>query len=40
LRTVDKLGGLDAYLEKAKEDGLSERALKIKRSIEKKSVEA
>ncbi|MAV49463.1 MAG: 50S ribosomal protein L28 [Henriciella sp.] len=40
LRTVDKLGGLDAYLAKAKEDGLSERALKIKRSIEKKSVEA
>lgn len=40
LRTVDKLGGLDAFLAKAKEDGLSENALKIKRRIEKKQAEA
>lgn len=38
LRTVDKLGGLDAFLAKAKEDGLSEKALKIKRDIAKKAV--
>ena len=40
LRTVDKLGGLDEFLAKAKEDKLSDKALKIKRSIEKKSAEA
>lgn len=38
LRTVDKLGGLDAFLAKAKEDGLSGKALKIKRDIAKKAV--
>lgn len=38
LRTVDKLGGLDAFLAKAKPEQLSERAAKIKRDIEKKSV--
>ena len=38
LRTVDKLGGLDGYLAKAKEDTLSPKALKIKRDIEKKAV--
>lgn len=38
LRTVDKLGGLDAFLAKAKEDGLSNKALKIKRDIAKKAV--
>jgi large subunit ribosomal protein L28 len=38
LRTVDKLGGLDAFLAKAKEDGLSDKALKIKRDIAKKAV--
>ncbi|HCX12512.1 MAG TPA: 50S ribosomal protein L28 [Hyphomonas sp.] len=38
LRTVDKLGGLDAFLAKAKEDALSSKALKIKRDIEKKAV--
>ena len=38
LRTVDKLGGLDAFLAKAKEDRLSSKALKIKRDIEKKAV--
>ncbi|MEL6322903.1 MAG: 50S ribosomal protein L28 [Pseudomonadota bacterium] len=37
LRTVDKLGGLDAFLAKAKSDMLSPRAAKIKRDIEKKS---
>jgi large subunit ribosomal protein L28 len=40
LRTVDKLGGLDAFLAKAKEDALSTKALKIKRDIEKKAVAA
>ena len=39
LRTVDKLGGLDAYLAKAKDDALSDKALKIKKSIEKKAEE-
>ncbi|WP_213269547.1 50S ribosomal protein L28 [Hyphomonas sp.] len=40
LRTVDKLGGLDAFLAKAKEAGLSDKALKIKRDIAKKAVTA
>ncbi len=40
LRTVDKLGGLDAYLAKAKDDVLSEKALKIKKNIAKKAAEA
>jgi len=40
LRTVDKLGGLDAYLAKAKDDKLSEKALKIKRDIAKKAESA
>ena len=40
LRTVDKLGGLDGYLAKAKEDTLSDRARKIKREIEGKGAEA
>ena len=40
LRTVDKLGGLDAFLAKAKDDALSEKALKIKRDIAKKAVAA
>lgn len=35
LRTVDHRGGLDAFLAKAKDDELSDRALKIKRDIEK-----
>lgn len=38
LRTVDKLGGLDAFLAKAKDDALSDKALKIKRDIAKKAV--
>ncbi|MEM6898820.1 MAG: 50S ribosomal protein L28 [Pseudomonadota bacterium] len=40
LRTVDKLGGLDAYLAKAKSEKLSDRAAKIKREIEKKTAVA
>ncbi|WP_084420794.1 50S ribosomal protein L28 [Henriciella litoralis] len=40
LRTVDKLGGLDGYLAKAKEDKLSPKALKIKRDLEKQAAEA
>ena len=39
LRTVDKLGGLDAYLAKAKDDVLSEKALKIKKNIAKRAEE-
>lgn len=39
LRTVDKLGGLDAFLAKAKTDMLSVKAAKIKRDIEKKTAE-
>jgi large subunit ribosomal protein L28 len=37
LRTVDHRGGLDAFLSKAKDDELSDRALKIKREMDKKS---
>ena len=40
LRTIDKLGGLDAYLAKAKDDVLSDKALKIKKNIAKKAEEA
>lgn len=40
LRTVDKLGGLDAFLAKAKNEQLSDRVAKIKRDIEKKAAEA
>ena len=39
LRTVDKLGGLDNYLAKAKDDILSAKALKIKKNIAKKAEE-
>lgn len=39
LRTVDKLGGLDAFLAKAKDETLSAKALKIKRDIAKKASE-
>lgn len=35
LRTVDHRGGLDAFLAKAKDEELSDSALKIKREIEK-----
>lgn len=37
LRTVDKLGGLDGFLAKAKDEKLSSKALKIKRDIAKKA---
>ncbi|MEA1942369.1 MAG: 50S ribosomal protein L28 [Pseudomonadota bacterium] len=35
LRSVDHVGGLDAYLLKARDEGLSDRALKIKRDLKK-----
>lgn len=35
LRTVDHRGGLDAFLAKAKDAELSDKALKIKKDIEK-----
>jgi len=35
LRSVDHRGGLDAFLAKARDEELSQRALKIKRDIEK-----
>ena len=40
LRTVDKMGGLDAYLAKAKDEVLSDKARKIKKNIAKKEAEA
>ena len=40
LRTVDKLGGLDAYLARAKDETLSPKALKIKRDIAKQAESA
>ncbi len=40
LRSVDHTGGLDAFLLKAKEDKLSERAVKIRRDLKKKLTEA
>lgn len=40
LRSVDKLGGLDGFLAKAKSEQLSDRVAKIKRDIEKKAAEA
>jgi large subunit ribosomal protein L28 len=36
LKTVDRRGGLDAFLMKAKEDELSARAREIKRALQKK----
>lgn len=36
LRSVDRIGGLDAFLMKARETGLSERAKRLKRMIAKK----
>ena len=36
LRTVDRLGGIDAFLLKAKDDNLSTRALRLKRLVAKK----
>lgn len=40
LRSVDRVGGLDAFLLKAKDDALSPRALRLKRQIAKKSAVA
>ena len=37
LRTVDHRGGLDAFLAKSKDVELSDRVLKIKRDVEKKT---
>ena len=37
LRTVDHRGGLDAFLAKSKDVELSDRVLKIKREVEKKT---
>jgi large subunit ribosomal protein L28 len=39
-KTVDHRGGLDAFLIKAKDDELSERALDLKRQIKKKRAAA
>jgi len=40
LRTVDHVGGLDAFLSKAKDDQLSQRARRLKRTIAKKVADA
>ena len=40
LRTVDHRGGLDAFMAKAKDSDLSEKALKIKKEIVKAQAEA
>jgi large subunit ribosomal protein L28 len=40
LRTIDRTGGLDAFLLKAKDADLSARALKLKRQIAKKTAAA
>ena len=40
LRSVDKRGGLDAYLAKAKDEQLSAKMLKIKKEIAKKAAAA
>jgi len=40
LRSIDHIGGLDAYLMKAKDDNLSDRVLKIKRALKKKTAAA
>tara|TARA_R110002072_G_scaffold29206_7_gene92774 strand:+ start:4863 stop:5105 length:243 start_codon:yes stop_codon:yes gene_type:complete len=37
LRSVDHIGGLDAFLLKARDEKLSDRALKIKRALKKAS---
>ncbi|HEY5048087.1 MAG TPA: 50S ribosomal protein L28 [Rhizomicrobium sp.] len=36
LRTVDRLGGLDAFLTKSRDNVLSQRALRLKRMIARK----
>ncbi len=40
LRSVDHVGGLDAYLMKSKDGNLSGRVLKIKRALKKKTAAA
>jgi large subunit ribosomal protein L28 len=40
LRTVDHRGGLDAFLAKAKDDDLSDNALKVKKEIAKAAAAA
>ena len=40
LRTIDRSGGIDAFLLKAKDAVLSERALRFKRLIQKKQAAA
>ena len=40
LRSVDHRGGLDAYLAKAKDDVLSDSALKVKKTIAKAQAQA
>ena len=40
LRTVDRRGGLDAFLIKAKNEELSTKALEIKRQVQKKRAAA
>lgn len=40
LRSVDHRGGLDAYLAKARDEGLSPRALKVKKDIAKAQASA
>ena len=40
LRTVDRRGGLDAFLMKAKNEELSTKALEIKRQVQKKRAAA
>ena len=37
LRTVDHRGGLDGFMAKAKDNELSEKALRVKREIQKAS---
>ena len=37
LRTVDRNGGLDAFLLKARDQGLSDKALRLKREIKKRA---
>jgi len=39
LRSVDHIGGLDAFLMKMGEDNLSDRAVKIRREVKKKLAE-
>ena len=40
LRTVDRNGGLDVFLLKARDTGLSTKALRLKRQIAKKQAKA